>query len=123
MKKTIILFLILLTVFLGTWTFKSKTPSVRPDSYSNGFGQDGYWWDMKVDISEVSEKWILDPEIPQNYLPVPGEDELYMVIDENGYIVEYRHRILQEDGSWLWETVNPDIPENYEAVEGLENIY
>lgn len=66
---------------------------------------------------------MLDHDIPENYIPVLGGDELYMEIDENGNIIRYRHRTLQADGSWIWETVDPNIPENYEPVPGLENVY
>lgn len=124
MKRALIIFIALLGIFFAVWATKSKTPSMRPDSYAEGFSEDsGLWWNAEGGRIEVDENWILDPEIPENYLPVPGEDELYMVIDENGTIIGYRQRIKQEDGSWVWEDVNPDIPENYEAVEGLEDVY
>lgn len=35
----------------------------------------------------------------------------------------YRKRTLQEGGSWIWKDVNPDIPEEYEAVNGLDSVY
>lgn len=124
MKKAIALFLVSVLVFIGAWIIKPKTPVVRPDSYRNGLTNQGNWWVTTVSADEVSSVWKLDPEIPDNYLPVPGEDELYMVIDNStGTILKYRHRVKQENGSWLWEDVNPDIPDNYEAVEGLENVY
>lgn len=66
---------------------------------------------------------MLDPEILENYLPVPGEDEVYMVIDEDGNIVQYRHRTQQKDGSWKWEDVTSEIPDNYEPVSGLKDVY
>lgn len=46
-----------------------------------------------------------------------------MVIDNDGNIMMYRKRTLQEDGSWIWKDVNPDIPEEYEAVDGLDSVY
>ena len=107
---------------MGSWVLKSKTPSERPDESADTTGED-LWWTDKNNLPQADTEWILDPEIPENYIPVPGEDELYMVIDEEGNIKQYRHREKQDDGSWLWETVNPDIPDNYEAVEGLENVY
>ncbi len=128
MKRLLILFTILLTVFMGVWVFKSKTPANRPEDIVDG-NQYMAWWDRNDSEPAVNTDWVLDPEIPENYIPVPGEDELYMVIDEYGMIIEYsmiieyRHRTQQEDGTWVWETVNPDIPDNYEAVEGLENVY
>ena len=30
---------------------------------------------------------------------------------------------IRDSSSWLWADVNPDIPDNYEAVDGLENVY
>ena len=107
---------------MGVWVFKSKTPANRPEDIVDG-NQYMAWWDRNDSEPAVNTDWVLDPEIPENYIPVPGEDELYMVIDEYGMIIEYRHRTQQEDGTWVWETVNPDIPDNYEAVEGLENVY
>lgn len=122
MKRLIFLFLTLFACFLGIWTYKIKTPVNRPDEYAEGYDSNaGAWWDTsKV---EVDEDWRLDPEIPLNYMPVPGEDELYMVIDNDGNITGYRKRTKQIDGSWLWSDVNPDIPDDYEAVDGLPDIY
>lgn len=122
MKSLIIAFVLLFAGFLGSWTYKIKTPINRPDEYAEGYDPDaGAWWNTgKV---QVDEDWKLDPTIPFNYIPVPGENELYMVIDNNGNVIGYRKRTKQIDGSWTWEDVNPDIPENYEPVEGLENVY
>ena len=72
---------------------------------------------------EVDPEWVLDPEIPANYIPVIGEDELYMVVDKDGGVIKYRHREKAEDGSWIWKDVDPHIPEDYIPVEGLENVY
>ena len=120
MKQIIIIFISMLTLFIGAWTVKAQTPVGAIDNMTNYAS--GVWqsYDGK---SEVNPEWILDPEIPENYLPVPGRKELYMVIDDDGHILGYRQRTKQEDGSWLWSDVNPDIPENYEAVPGLKNIY
>ena len=122
MRQLVILFVMLFACFLGSWTYRIKTPVNRPDEYAEGYNIDaGAWWNAgKV---EVDEDWKLDPEIPLNYMPVPGEDELYMVVDNDGKIIGYRKRTKQIDGSWKWEDVNPDIPDNYEPVEGLENVY
>ena len=112
----------LLLVLTGVWVTKVKTPAERPDSYKNGYVEEAAWWNITID-SDVDEKWVLDPEIPSNYLPVPGENELYMVVNSDGTIEKYRKRTKQDDGSWVWEDTNPDIPDNYETVAGLENIY
>lgn len=123
MKRAIALFVLCAMLFVGAWAFKSKTPAIRPNSFANGLSGMGNWWITTVSADEVDSIWKIDPEIESNYLPVPGQDELYMVIDENGKIIKYRHRIKQADGSWYWEDVNPDIPDNYEPVPGLENVY
>lgn len=122
MRQLVVLFVMLFACFLGSWTYRIKTPVNRPDEYSEGYDANaGAWWNTgKV---EVDDDWKLDPEIPLNYMPVPGENELYMVIDNDGKIIGYRKRTKQIDGSWKWEDVNPDIPDNYEPVDGLEDVY
>lgn len=123
MKKALTLFLALFIGFIAAWVIKPKTPATRPDAYSRGLTGSGNWWISTVSAEEVDSVWKIDHEIDSNYIPVPGADELYMVIDENGRIIKYRHRTKQSDGSWRWEDVNPDIPDNYEPVDGLENVY
>lgn len=123
MNKIILLFLALFMVFCGCWVFKSKTPLNR---HLNETQEVSNWWDTENEIKplsqEVSEEWYLDPRIPADYVPVMGQDGLYMQVDENGTIVAYWQ--CSEDGDTLnWEKVNPDIPDNYEMVEGLEDVY
>lgn len=119
---SLVVFLILFSAFICTWVVKAQSPVNRPDSDVNMSDYaDSVGW--VSDKSTISSKWILDPEIPDNYLPVPGEEELYMVIDHDGNIIQYRQRTKQEDGSWLWKDVNLNIPANYEAVPGLKDIY
>ena len=120
MAKMLLIFAGMLSLFIGTWTVKAHSPRHSPSGEQTDYSA-GAWWLPESD--EVDPEWVLDPEIPENYLPVPGEDELYMVIDNDGNILGYRQRTKQEDGSWEWADVNPDIPNNYEAVDGLENIY
>ena len=100
MRKALIVLIALLVIFAGTWVVQAKTPADRPDSFEGGFTETA-WWDVTLD-RVVDDEWVIDPEIPDNYLPVPGEDELYMVIDDNGHIVKYRQRTQQADSSWLW---------------------
>lgn len=122
MKSLLVLFVMLFAAFLGSWTYKIKTPIERPDEYAEGYDPDaGAWWNAEA--VEVDDTWRLDPEIPLNYVPVPGEEELYMVVDNNGNVIGYRQRTKQIDGSWKWETVNPDVPDSYVPVEGLTDVY
>lgn len=127
MIKSISAFLALALLFSGTWAFKSKTPSVRPSTNQENAVSAPAWWETgNIENLESQENtqlsWTLDPEIPSNYIPIPGQDELYMVVNEEGLIECYRQR-EKIDGIWVWETVNPDIPDGYEPVEGLEDVY
>ena len=89
MKQLVMLLVLLVACFLGSWTYRIKTPVNRPDEYAEGYDASaGAWWNTgKI---EVDDEWKLDPEIPLNYMPVPGENELYMVIDNDGKIIGYR---------------------------------
>ncbi len=123
MNKIVALFCVLIAIFCGVWVLKSKTP------LNNDVEAVSVNWGTTDRIEEISEQtgvsveWILDPEIPENYVPVLGEDELCMVVDDNGNVEKYRRRTKQEDGSWLWEDVNPDIPDYFVPVDGLEDVY
>lgn len=124
MKKLVSLLLLLMTIFAGLWATKSKNPTGRPDSYLGGIDASKMWWQASgLSGADAKTEWQLDPEIPKNYLPLPGTPNVYMVVDENGYITGYRKRIKQADGSWKWEDTNPDIPENYQPVPGLKDVY
>lgn len=122
MKRLMLLFILLFGVFLGTWAYKISKPVARPDEYAQGYDKTaGQWWN--TGDSSADEDWTFDYTVPLNYIPVPGEKDLFMEVDNDGNIIAYHKRVLQADGSYNWETVNPDIPENYEPVEGLENVY
>lgn len=121
MKRILLVLMSLISVFFIVWGVKAKTPINRPSNIEET--KETAWYDNRYTAPKAEEEWYLDPEVPLNYIPVPGEDELYMVVDDSGNIIGYRHRIKQADGSWVWEDVNPDIPDDYEKVEGLENIY
>lgn len=121
MRRILIILCSLITVFAVSWAVKAKTPINRPSNLEEEL--ETPWYLNRYSSPVADDGWTLDPEIPLNYIPVPGEDELYMVVDDNGNITGYRHRTKQADGTWLWEDVNPDIPDNYVKVEGLENVY
>jgi len=124
MKKALIAFLTLAAVFICVWSFKLKSPMTPVDPFASGLSREDPWWKLRPNETPTpDEDWQLDPEIPSNYIPVLGGDELYMVVDENGNIIKYRQRTRQEDGSWVWEDVDPNIPQNYEPVPGLDNVY
>ena len=121
MKRILLFFGVLLVIFFGSWGIKMRTPIDRPDNVETDL--DIPWYMSSYSSPVVDEEWMIDPTIPDNYVPVPGEDELYMVIDTAGKIQGYKHRTKMEDGTWAWEDVNPDIPDSYELVAGSENLY
>ena len=124
MKKVILVLVALVAVFIVVWIIKLQQPLKPADPYEDGLSGETPWWESAPgEAPEPDEDWILDYDIPENYIPVLGRDELYMEVDENGNIIRYRQRTQMEDGTWVWETVDPNIPENYEPVEGLENVY
>lgn len=81
-NKIVILFLSLFIIFCSAWVIKSKTPLNKKTDTAQEVSN---WWnnnDQVDDLSnEVSDEWYLDPEIPENYVPVIGGDELYMVVE------------------------------------------
>lgn len=124
MKKVVLILAVLVVAFIGIWAFRMRQPLKPTDPYAAGLSDDAPWWETSPNETPTPDsEWVLDPEIPSNYIPVLGGNELYMVIDENGNILKYRQRIRQEDGSWIWQDVDPNIPQNYEPVPGLENVY
>ena len=108
MKKTITLLVVLTCVFFVTWGIKLKLPVDRPDNVQDEVQVP--WYESGYTSPVADEEWVLDPSIPDNYVPVPGEDNLYMVVDTSGNITQYRKRTQNADGTWIWEDVNPDIP-------------
>ncbi len=87
------------------WGDKMKHPINRPENVKED--TETPWYETKYQAPKADDEWTLDPEIPLNYIPVPGEDELYMVVDDSGNITNYRKRVKQADGSWVWQDVNP----------------
>lgn len=124
MKKLLLILAVLVAIFVGVWTVKLRTPITPADPFANGTSDETPWWETSNgEAPTPDEAWVLDHEIPDNYIPVLGGNELYMVIGEDGKVIKYRQRAKQEDGSWTWEDIDPNIPQNYVPVEGLENVY
>lgn len=124
MRTLSILFVSLFLLFIGTWTYRANIPVKRPDETVAGESIGGEWWSTASSKRKVDDEWKLDNSIEPNYIPVPGETDLFMVIDiSDGKILSYKKRTRQLDGSYTWQTVDPNIPDDYEAVEGLENVY
>ncbi len=122
MKQLVTFFLTLLSIFFLAWFIKIRTPVNRPVDMKTA--KNAVWYQNNYQPPVADTAYLLDSaEIPDNYVPVPGYEELYMVIDDNGTILRYVQRTKESDGKWTWKTVNPDIPEGYEPVNGVENVY
>lgn len=122
MKKTVILLISLISIFLLVWGMKIRTAINKPESESAEY--EIPWYESRYSTPVASDDWILDPEIPDNYVPVPGEEEMYMIVDDSGEIINYRQRTKQIDGSWLWEDISdPDISIDIVPVKGVNALY
>ena len=113
MKRITLTFMILLSVFFTIWGVKMKHPINRPENVKED--TETPWYETKYQAPKADDEWTLDPEIPLNYIPVPGEDELYMVVDDSGNITNYRKRVKQADGSWVWQDGVVDC-EDYQLI-------
>ena len=93
MKKLMLMFIILFGAFLSVWGYKISQPISRPNEYADGYDASaGEWWNTG-EISE-EEDWTFDYTVPLNYIPVPGEKDLFMEVDNDGNIVAYHKRVL-----------------------------
>lgn len=99
---------------------KMKGPTRNNDRINNNNVNE--WWNADVDITPDPD-FILDLEIPNNYVPVPGKTETYMVIGEDGTVSAYRKRIKNENGEWIWSDIKDEIPNDYEPVIGQTDVY
>ena len=79
MKKLFFTFIALLIVFFSAWGIKLRMPINRPNNVQGE--QQVAWYETRYTAPTAEEEWTLDPEIPVNYLPVAGEDEVYMLLD------------------------------------------
>ncbi len=123
MNKIVILFITLLICFCGVWVAKSKAPI---NKQYNEAEEDAGWWNDGKEIrglsNVVDKDWVIDERIPADYVPVMGQDNLYMQVDTKGKIVAYWK--AHDNGiSIEWEKVNPDIPDYFTPVDGLDDVY
>lgn len=122
MKKTILILMSLISIFFITWSLKIRAAINQPDNILVDY--ETPWYESRYSSPIASDEWILDPEIPENYVPVPGEEEMYMVVNNSGEIINYRQRTKQIDGSWVWEDIkNPNLAIEIAPVKGKENLY
>lgn len=123
MRKIFLTLLVLVAVFFLAWGYKVRHP-INPVENATVDTDTTAWYNRQYSSPIADDEWTVDPEIPLNYVPVPGEDEMYMVVDDSGKIINYRQRTKADDGSWEWTDItSPDIPSTYEAVSGLTDVY
>lgn len=130
MKKFLIVLSVLIVAFLAIWIIKIKQPAkkLQQQQPETTLSTAEPWWVTKPgEVPQPKEEYVLDPEVPSNYIPVINSNEVYMVMNkETGKIDKYRQRFKKiEDGKeiWYWKDYNMDIPEDYIPVDGLENVY
>ena len=111
----------LLVGFFGSWTIKVRTTVQRPQDADDGI-EHTVWYENSYSAPKPDDGWVLDPEIPLNYVPVPGADEVYMVMTQSGEIQKYRQRRQLSDGTWQWSDVDYDS-NGMEAVSGQDGLY
>ena len=114
MNKLLIILAILIVIMGLVWYFKSTVPAERNDSVTYNKGA-GVWWDTTLWANvKTDSNWILDPELPVNYVPVIGMDETYMVLNEDGTVNRYRKRVKDEAGNWVWsDIIEDDMPVSF----------
>ena len=122
MKKTIVVLILLISALFTVRGVKIMAAINPPESTSTS--TETAWYETRYSTPQAEDDWTLDPEIPDNYVPVPGEDEMYMVIDDTGNIINYRQRTQSIDGTWEWEDIaDPDLAIEIEPVEGVDDVY
>ena len=121
MKNVVIFFAVLLIVFFGIWAIKANNPIDRPENAETK--AETPWYMSSYTSPTIQEAWKMDSSVPEDYIPVPGEAGLYMVLDEQGKVTAYMKKSEKEDGTTMWEEVNPDVPDNYELIKGSKNRY
>ena len=114
MKKLILTLAASVVVMGSVLYFKSTTPTKRNNTVE--YSKDaGVWWDTTLWSNvKTDTEWILDPEIPVNYVPVIGLDETYMVLNDDGTVNRYRKRVKDDAGNWVWsDVIEDDMPVSF----------
>ena len=104
---------VLVMIFILVWAGKSKKPidnSITENT--KGTAVESVWWEQNE--TEIVTK---DASIPDDYIKVPGTDNLYMIIKEDK-VTDYVIRTIKDDGSSDWEIFNKNISSAMTHVEG-----
>ena len=116
MKKLILIFAMSVVILGTVWYFNDTV------QYNKGAG---VWWDTTMWANvKTDTDWILDPDIPPNYIPVLGLEETYMVLNEDGTVNRYRRRVKDEAGNWVWsDIIEDDMPVSFRPSAVDDDIY
>lgn len=121
-KKPVTMFALLLVAFSLLWGYKMRHPINRPEAeegeLTTAWYEEGYTASLGT-----GDEWYMDPEIPSNYIPMPGQSDVYMVVDDSGNVLSYRKRKQLEDGSWQWDDVEMDSGTEMEPVDGVDDLF
>ena len=107
---------VLVVLFIFIWAGKSKQPIRNEIDSSTMESQSAsdLWWQGE----STSDTTVKDNSVPDGYVKVPGEDNLYMVLNDDNTVKEYVLRTIAEDGSSNWEIFNKNISSIMTHVEG-----
>lgn len=84
MRKSFTILCLLLVILGVEWGVKAKMPINRPSNIQEK--EETPWYESRYSTPKADADWVLDEEIPVNYIPVPGKDNIYMQVDNNGNV-------------------------------------
>ena len=120
MRKIAYIFLCLLSTFFICWGVKARALVKRPSNLNEDVETS---WISSYSAPKAQAEWVLDSNIEPNYVPVPGKEDYYYVVDDDGNVIQMRHRIKQIDGSYKWEDVEDENIAGMEVVDKENKIY
>lgn len=111
---------VIVVIFVSVWSIKARKPINVEAESTAPIEIESVWWN----ITETSSAKVdaFGDEIPENYMLMPGTDDTYMILSNNK-ITKYVRKQKQDDGSYVWYDINPDIPEYLSKVKNTDNIF
>lgn len=120
MRKILYVFLCLLSTLFLCWGVKARGLVKRPYNLDDGTEHS---WVSSYTAPKAQTEWVLDTNIEPNYIPVPGKEDYFYVVDDNGKVIQMRRRVKQLDGSFKWEDVEDENIAGMEVVDNKKKIY
>ena len=109
MKPILNVFLCLLAVFFICWGVKARALPERPKDLNDNLNAPKWFEGTYTSPTDTSFNF-RGTDIPENYIPVMGEEDTFYEVDDNGNVIKKRKRIRQADGSYKWTTVEEKAP-------------